>query len=39
MCVYVIQALGALGLKVGGTLQQRAERLFLIKVSSSVLFF
>lgn len=29
---YVIQALGALGLKVGGTPQQRAERLFLTKV-------
>jgi hypothetical protein len=28
----IYQALGALGLKTGGTVQQRAERLFLTKV-------
>jgi hypothetical protein len=31
----LFQALAALGLKTGGTPQQRAERLFLTKVSAS----
>ncbi len=31
-CIVVWQALAALGLKTGGTVQQRAERLFLTKV-------
>lgn len=34
---YCVQALAALGLKTGGTVQQRAERLFLTKVRVKIL--
>lgn len=37
LTVIFLQALVALGLKSGGTVQQRAERLFLTKVSPCIL--
>lgn len=37
LCFVAWQALAALGLKTGGTVQQRAERLFLTKVTVALL--